>query len=103
MRGMAAILFVAVVFLCLGLFEPAYADRARSTPHVDVVGNDYAFNPLPKRIKQGTTIFTFANRGKVPHELAMGAVRFSLGLYTTEAEIERAAVIIGEQVSRMRR
>ena len=75
MRGMAAILFVAVVFLCLGLFEPAYADRARSTPHVDVVGNDYAFNPLPKRIKQGTTIFTFANHGKVPHELALGRLK----------------------------
>ncbi|HEY3114959.1 MAG TPA: hypothetical protein VGJ62_14865 [Gemmatimonadaceae bacterium] len=72
---MAAVLFAAVVFLGLSLFEPAYADRARSTAHVDVVGNDYAFNPLPKRIKPGTTIFSFANHGKVPHELSLGRLR----------------------------
>jgi len=38
----------------------------------------------------------------VPSELAMGAVRFSLGLYTTAEEIERAGTLIGEQVGRLR-
>ena len=73
MRAMATVLFAAAILLWL--FEPAYADRSRRTPQVDVVSNDYAFNPLPKRIKPGTTIFTFANHGKVPHELALGRLK----------------------------
>ena len=38
----------------------------------------------------------------VPRELALGAVRFSLGRYTTEAEITRAAALIAAKVIEMR-
>jgi len=72
---MAAILFASAAFVCFGMFEPAYANRSRTTPHVDVVGNDYAFSPLPSRIKPGTTIFTFANHGKVRHELSLARLK----------------------------
>jgi plastocyanin len=79
MRALPAVLYTAVVLLSLGLFAPAYADRA-PTRQVDVIGNDYAFNPLPKRIKAGTTIFTFANHGKVQHELSLARMKKGVGI-----------------------
>jgi plastocyanin len=42
---------------------------------IDVVANDYAFTPLPARIAPGPTIFTFANQGKVQHEMSIGRLR----------------------------
>jgi len=39
----------------------------------------------------------------VPRELALGAVRFSLGRTTTEAEIERAAAVFPRAVEKVRR
>jgi cysteine desulfurase len=37
-----------------------------------------------------------------PRELALGALRMSVGLYTTEKEIDRAAALIGDAVCRLR-
>ena len=42
---------------------------------IDVIANDYAFMPLPSRIAKGPTIFTFANRGTVQHEMAIGRLK----------------------------
>ncbi|HEY4734561.1 MAG TPA: hypothetical protein VIH53_08430 [Gemmatimonadaceae bacterium] len=42
---------------------------------IDVVANDYAFMPLPARIEPGPTLFTFANHGKVQHELALATMK----------------------------
>ena len=42
---------------------------------IDVVANDYAFMPLPARIAPGPTIFTFANQGKVQHEMSIGRLK----------------------------
>lgn len=39
----------------------------------------------------------------VPRELALGAVRFSVGLYTTEEEVDRAAFPIADRVNEVRR
>jgi len=38
----------------------------------------------------------------VPRELALGAVRFSVGLYTTEEEVDRAAFLIADRVNESR-
>lgn len=38
----------------------------------------------------------------VPRDLALGAVRFSVGLYTTEEEIDRAAFLIADRVNESR-
>lgn len=39
----------------------------------------------------------------VPRDLALGAVRFSLGLYTTREEVDRAAALIADRVNEVRR
>jgi hypothetical protein len=49
--------------------QPAIAQR------IDVVANDYAFAPLPASIAAGPTIFTFANKGTVQHEMSIGRLR----------------------------
>jgi len=36
---------------------------------------DYAFGPLPDVILAGPTVFTFANKGKVQHEMAIVRLR----------------------------
>jgi len=36
---------------------------------------DYAFAPLPELILAGPTVFTFANKGKVQHEMAIVRLR----------------------------
>jgi plastocyanin len=42
---------------------------------IDVVANDYAFNPLPAHIAAGPTVFTFANHGTVQHEASIARLR----------------------------
>jgi plastocyanin len=49
-------------------------DLSRAVP-IDVVANDYAFTPLPARIAAGPTMFTFANQGKVNHEMSIGRLK----------------------------
>jgi plastocyanin len=42
---------------------------------IEVTANDYAFSPLPARIAAGPTVFTFANKGSVQHEVSIGRLR----------------------------
>jgi hypothetical protein len=51
------------------LVEPAGAQGTSKSNQIDVVANDYAFLPLPASIAAGPTVFTFANQGKVFHEV----------------------------------
>lgn len=68
--------FSAVVLLLVaGVAEPALGQRSSKTTQIDVVGTDYAFSPLPKRIAAGPTIFTFVNRGTVQHELSIARLK----------------------------
>jgi plastocyanin len=49
----------------------------RVSQRIDVVAHDYAFSPFPAHIRAGPTIFTFANKGTVRHELSL--VRLKAG------------------------
>jgi hypothetical protein len=63
--------------LCLPWVSAAQTTQSKhsiSGTQIDVVANDYAFMPLP-RINPGPTTFTFANKGKVLHELALGRLK----------------------------
>ena len=53
----------------------ARAQEDKAPIRIDIVANDYAFMPLPARIAAGATVFTFANRGKVYHEMAIGRLK----------------------------
>ena len=56
----------------------AGGQAAQSPVKIDVVATDYAFAELPAIITAGPTVFTFANHGKVQHE--MGIVRLRDGV-----------------------
>jgi hypothetical protein len=47
---------------------PTAADSLSSLPHVTVTGTDYAYQ-MPKSIPTGMVVFTFSNKGKMPHQL----------------------------------
>ena len=49
----------------------------RVSQQIDIFATDYAFSSLPARIIAGPTIFTFANKGTVQHELVI--VRLKAG------------------------
>jgi plastocyanin len=66
---------VGVLVATKGSASVAGAQAPTSTSQIDVVADDYAFMPLPARIKAGPTIFSFANRGKVVHEMSMGRLK----------------------------
>lgn len=87
-RPGAASLIVALV-LTVCLVEPAVAQREKKPKEIDVVANDYAFLPLPAGISAGPTIFTFANQGKVFHEVNI--VRLKAG--ATVAEFTKAEAL----------
>jgi hypothetical protein len=42
---------------------------------INVIADDYAFLPLPTRIGSGPTVFSFANQGKVTHEMSLGRLK----------------------------
>jgi plastocyanin len=63
------------LILAVCLAEPTSGQAARKPKQIDVVANDYAFLPLPARISAGPTVFTFANQGKVVHEVSIGRLR----------------------------
>lgn len=64
------------------LVEPAGAQGTSKPNQIDVVANDYAFLPLPASIAAGPTVFTFANQGKVFHEVNI--VRLKTGASVAE-------------------
>ena len=53
----------------------AAAQETSAPARIDVVANDYAFMPLPSHIAAGPTIFSFANHGKVNHEMSIGRLK----------------------------
>jgi plastocyanin len=62
--------------LAAGAAHRLPAQAPGSTPQViEVIANDYAFSPLPARIAAGPTVFTFANKGTVQHEMSIGRLR----------------------------
>jgi plastocyanin len=63
------------LILAICLVDSAAAQRAKKPREIDVVANDYAFLPLAATISAGPTIFTFANRGKVTHEVSIGRLK----------------------------
>lgn len=75
-------LLALLVALCVPCISPAQSQAAHPTgmAQIDVTANDYAFAPLPEAIKPGPTAFTFANHGKVQHELAIARLRHGVTL-----------------------
>jgi plastocyanin len=64
------------VLLCASANQRLRAQTPGPTPQViEVIANDYAFSPLPQRIAAGSTVFTFANKGTVQHEMSIGRLR----------------------------
>jgi plastocyanin len=59
---------------------PAGGQELSQAVRIDVVANDYAFMPLPGRIAHGPTVFTFANQGKVQHEMSIGRLKSGVTL-----------------------
>ena len=72
----------AALLLSVCLVAPAAAQRASKPKQIDVVANDYAFLPLPASLSAGPTVFTFANQGKVFHEVHI--VRLKAGASVAE-------------------
>ena len=75
MNRPASISSVVLLLLSLGVAHPAPAQKARIPRQIDVTSNDYAFVAFPTQILAGPTIFTFANQGKVPHELSLARLK----------------------------
>jgi plastocyanin len=66
---------VVVLALAVCFANPVGAQVARKPKQIDVIANDYSFLPLPATISAGPTIFTFANRGKVMHEVNLARLK----------------------------
>lgn len=62
----------------LGAATAAHGQTPLLPARIDVVATDYAFGALPGVIAAGPTVFSFANQGKVQHE--MGIVRLRDGV-----------------------
>jgi len=71
-RLIAALVLVAATTLSV---SSGQAQDSRGAIRIDVVANDYAFMPLPASISAGPTMFTFANQGKVNHEMSIGRLK----------------------------
>jgi uncharacterized cupredoxin-like copper-binding protein len=59
----------------LGAVTFAQGQTAQPPARIDVVATDYAFGVLPAVIAAGPTVFSFANHGKVQHEMAIVRLR----------------------------
>ena len=64
-----------VLVLSMVLYQPAHAQFAKGMREIDVVSNDYSFQPLPEKIDAGPALFAFANQGKVEHEVSIGRLK----------------------------
>ena len=53
----------------------AHSQEPPKAAVIDVIASDYAFTALPARIAAGPTMFTFANHGKVQHEMSIGRLK----------------------------
>ncbi len=75
MTRLASISSVAVLLLSILPVRSAPAQTSRAPRQIDVTASDFAFLPLPAQISAGLTMFSFANRGKVQHELSLARLR----------------------------
>jgi uncharacterized cupredoxin-like copper-binding protein len=75
MNRPVSIASVTFLLLSIGVAYPASAQKARAPRQIDVTANDFTFLPLPARIPAGPTLFTFANQGKVFHELSLARLK----------------------------
>ena len=75
MTRLASISSVAVLLLSIFLARSAAAQKSGAPRQIDVTANDFTFLPLPTRISSGPTIFSFANQGKVQHELSLARLK----------------------------
>lgn len=71
--------------LCLAILslfpgELATAQGAQGIRQIDVVANDYSFQPLPEKIAAGPTVFAFDNQGKVQHEMSIARLKPGVAL-----------------------
>jgi hypothetical protein len=66
---------IAYVILSISVTDPAAAQKAGAPRQIDVIAADFTFLPLPARIQAGPSIFTFANRGTVQHELNLARLK----------------------------
>lgn len=75
MNRPASISSVVILLLSIGVAHPAPAQKARAPRQIDVTANDFTFVAFPTQIPAGPTIFTFANQGKVFHELSLARLK----------------------------
>lgn len=75
MNRPASISSVVILVLSIGVSNPARAQKARAPRQIDVTSNDFTFVAFPTQILAGPTIFTFANQGKVFHELNLARLK----------------------------
>jgi len=75
MNRSASISSVVILLLSIGVAHPALAQKARAPRQIHVTSNDYTFVAFPNQISTGPTIFTFANQGKVFHELSLARLK----------------------------
>jgi plastocyanin len=73
-RPMLALLAMLCI-PCVIFAQAADATHSGAATRVNIVANDYAFMPLPPHISPGAATFTFTNRGKVYHELALARLK----------------------------
>jgi hypothetical protein len=71
---------VCGLVLAMILGQPAHAQFAKGMREIDVVANDYSFQPLPEKIEAGPVIFAFANQGKVEHEVGIARLKAGVAL-----------------------
>jgi plastocyanin len=64
-----------VISLAAGTTRRLHGQATAPPQVIEVTANDYAFSPLPARILAGPTVFTFANKGSVQHEVSIGRLR----------------------------
>ena len=82
---------LCVVVLGMILGQPAHAQFAKGMREIDVVANDYSFQPLPEKIEAGPVIFAFANQGKVEHEMGIGRLKAGVTLDEVVKELKEGA------------
>jgi hypothetical protein len=86
---------VCVLVLGMNLVEPAHAQFAKGMREIDVVANDYSFQPLPEKIEAGPAIFAFANQGKVEHEVSIGRLKAGVALDDVVKAFKEGAPTLG--------
>lgn len=115
LRELAATLFAELSSAAPGVFlnGPRLEDPARLPNTVNVSFPVLSYELLPRVPEVATTAGAACHSGDprpsatllalgLPRERALGAVRFSLGRSTTEADVRRAAALFGAALAEMR-